>query len=83
MSAAFEDADRRTLLRLALAEWPQAAAARVVSVAVVGNRAEVALVVNDSYEYWAYFQRDDQGWLGTVEGNSPTCGWEDPNAIQW
>jgi hypothetical protein len=83
MSEAVEDADRRTLHRLALAEWPEVAAARVVSVTVVGNRAEVALVVNGDYQYWAYFQRDEEGWLETVRGNGPTFGWEDPSAVEW
>jgi hypothetical protein len=76
-------ADRRTLERLALAEWSEAADARVVSVTVVGNRAEVALVVNGDYEYWAYFQCDEQGWYETVAGVGPTVDWDDPSNIQW
>ncbi len=78
-----EDADRRTLQRLALAEWNEKAAAQVISVTVIGNRAEVALVVNGDYEYWSYFQRDEEGWRETVEGNGPIVGWEHPGDIEW
>ncbi len=76
-------ADRRTLERLALAEWSEAADARVVSVTVVGDRAEVALVVNGDYEYWAYFQCDEQGWWETVAGVGPCVDRDDPSRIQW
>ena len=75
--------DRRTLERLALAEWLERAAARVVSVTVVGDRAEVTLFVANDYEYWVYFQREHQGWHETVSGNAPTTGWDDPKATQW
>jgi hypothetical protein len=63
--------DRRTLEWLALADWSESADARVVSVTVVGDRAEVALFVADDYEYWVYFQREPQGWYQTVSGNAP------------
>ncbi len=75
--------DRRTLEWLALADWSESADARVVSVTVVGDRAEVALFVADDYEYWVYFQREPQGWYETVSGNAPTSGWDDPRAIHW
>src|SRR4051794_22555041 len=52
--------DRRILERLALAEWSEDADARIVSVTVAGDRAEVALVVNGDHDHWTYFQRDDQ-----------------------
>jgi hypothetical protein len=78
-----DDAERLSLERLALAEWPEAAAARVVSVTVVGDRAEVVEVVNGSYDYWAYFRRDEHGWHETVEGNGPTLDWDAPSAIEW
>lgn len=77
------EADRRTVQRLALSEWSPQAAARVVSVGVVGRRAEVALVVNDGYEYWAYFRRDDAGWHQTIEGNGPVVGWKNPDDVEW
>jgi hypothetical protein len=75
--------DRRMLERLALGDWSPEAHARVVSVALAGNRAEVALLVNGDYGYWMYFQRDDEGWCETVSGNGPTIGWDDPTAIEW
>jgi hypothetical protein len=74
---------RQRLERLALADWSQAASAKVVSVAVVGARAEMALLVDGDHEYWSYFQRDSHGWRETVTGNAPTSGWDDPRAIQW
>jgi len=76
-------ADRQGLERLALAGWSEAAAARVESVTVVGDRAEVALIVNGDYGYWTYFQRDGQGWYETVTGSAPTTGWDDPGCIVW
>jgi hypothetical protein len=75
--------DRRRLERLALAEWSEAADARVVSVTVAGDRAEVALHVNGDYEYWMYFQRDLEGWQEAWTGNGPTSGWDDPGEIDW
>ena len=77
------ETDRRTLERLATAEWSEVAGARVVSISVVGQRAEVSLLVNGDYEYWIYFQRDEQGWQETVSGNGPTEGWDDPDSIYW
>ena len=83
MSDRRDSADQRALERLALAEWSPAAVARVLSVTVSGNRAEVALVVNGDYEYWAYYQRDEQGWYDTVEGNGPCDDWDDRSVIEW
>jgi hypothetical protein len=83
VSDANEAADRRTLEEIALAEWPEQAAARVRSVTVNGDRAEVALSVNGNYDYWAYYQRDDNGWQEAVSGRGPTTGWDDPTAIEW
>jgi hypothetical protein len=48
---------RRTLDRLALSEWSEAAEACVDSVFVVGERAAVVLLLNGYYEYSVYFQR--------------------------
>jgi hypothetical protein len=78
-----EPDDRRTLERLALAEWPEQAGAQVRSVTVAGDRAEVTLTVIGHYDYWMYFQRTRVGWEETVSGNGPTIGWEDPSAMQW
>jgi hypothetical protein len=75
--------DRQVLERLALGEWSPQANARVVSVTVAGNRAEVALFLNGDYGYWMYFQRDDEGWCETVSGNGPTGFWDDPTVIGW
>jgi hypothetical protein len=68
--------DRRIVERLALGDWSPNTNAQVVSVAVAGNRAEVALLVNGDYGYWMYFQRDDQGWYERVSGNGPTIDWD-------
>jgi len=60
-----------------------AAAARVVTVTVAGDRAEVAQVVNGGYEYWAYFVRDEQDWLEAGNGNGPSIDWAQPSALEW
>jgi hypothetical protein len=78
-----EPDDRRTLERLALAEWPKAAGAQVRSVTVAGDRAEVALTVNGHYDYRMYYQRSGGAWEERLSGNGPTSGWDDPSAIQW
>ena len=56
-----DDALPRSLERLALAEWSEAAEARVDSVVVVGDRAGVILLLNGDYEYSVYFQPDPNG----------------------
>lgn len=71
------------LERLALGGWSPEANARVVSVTVAANRAEVALLVNGDNGYWMYFQRDDEGWCETVSGNGPTGSWDDATVIEW
>jgi hypothetical protein len=77
-------AERLELRRLALEDWPEAAGARVRSVIVAGERAEVALVVSGYYEYWTYYVRDEHGrWTEVVSGNGPTHGWQDPTVIEW
>jgi hypothetical protein len=61
-----------------MAEWPDAADARVLAVTVVGHRAEVALTVGGKYEYWVYFQRDDDGqWAEYMSANGASVGWEE------
>ena len=76
--------DRSQLERLALAEWSPAAAAQIVSVTVVGARAEVVVRLGPGYDDFAYVQRDDAGsWRETVSGNAPTVGWDDPTQIAW
>jgi hypothetical protein len=71
------------LRRLALAEWSARATARVVSVRVHADRAEVALLVDAHYEYWQYYVNYGEGWEGVVDGNGPTDGWDDPKVIPW
>jgi hypothetical protein len=71
------------LERLAQAEWPVNAVVQVVQVTVAGDRAEVALLVDD-YEYWMYFKRELHGpWSETISGNAPTDGWDDPSRVEW
>jgi len=67
----------------ALAGWPEAARARVVSVEVRGDRAEVVIDTDSPYPCWIYCQRSDDGWHVTVGGNGPCVGWDDPTEIQW
>ena len=67
----------------ALAGWPEGARARVVSVEIRGDRAEVILDTNSDYPYWVYCHRSDEGWQVTVDGNGPCVGWDDPVKIQW
>lgn len=71
------------LERLALGDWPPEAGAHVLSVTVVGNRAEVALLVNGDDGRWMYFRRDDEGWAETISRNGPTSGWDTPTVIEW
>jgi hypothetical protein len=68
----------------ALADWPDAARVRVVSVDVRGDRAEVVLDTDPSYPYWVYCVRNTDGrWREAAGGNGPTIGWDDPSFIQW
>lgn len=83
MPSADEADDRRTLERVALAAWPERAGARVRSVTLAGDRAEVSLTISGQHNYWAYYQRDSDGWHETVSGDGPTIDWQDPSAIQW
>jgi hypothetical protein len=67
----------------ALAGWPAAAQARIISVEIRGNRAEVVLDTDPHYPYWVYCRRSDAGWRITVDGNAPCVGWDDPTTIHW
>jgi hypothetical protein len=49
-----DGADRQRLVRLALADWSEAAEAHVDSVLVSKSRAAVNLLVNGDYEYCIY-----------------------------
>ena len=57
---ASDDAQQR-LVRLALADWSEAADARVGSIIVSSDRAAVNLFVNGDYEYSVCFQRSEPG----------------------
>ncbi|CCH90138.1 protein of unknown function [Modestobacter italicus] len=83
MSEAAVAADEQDLRRLALSHWSAAARARVVTVTVTSDRAEVTMLVNGDYEYWQYYVHFDGAWHLTVEGNGPTWGWDDPRVIKW
>jgi hypothetical protein len=69
----------------ALAGWASAPAARarVLSVDVRGDRAEVIVDTERSYPDWVYCVRRGDGWYETVSGNGPCVGWDDPTAIEW
>ena len=67
----------------ALADWPPDSGIRVVSVDIRGDRAEVLLDMDPTYEYWSYCVRVDGRWHEAVSGNAPTSGWDDPNEIHW
>ena len=75
--------EQRFLERLALAEWSESATAELVSVTVLGNRAEVGLQVNGGYEYWMYFRRAGGGWREAVTGSGRCIDWDDPTSSQW
>lgn len=67
----------------ALDGWPAATDAKVVSVDIRSNRAEVVVDTDPSYPYWVYCQRSGAGWRVTIDGNGPCVGWDDPTLIQW
>jgi hypothetical protein len=69
----------------ALASWTTAPAAeaRVVSVDLRGDRAEVVLDTIPSYLDYVYCLRTSDGWQVTVSGNGTCVGWDDPSVIDW
>jgi len=62
----------------ALAGWSStpSARARVVSVDVVGDRAEVVIATDDDQDHgdWVYCVRRDGLWREVVSGNGPSSG---------
>jgi hypothetical protein len=56
-----DDAERQRLARLVLADWSEAAGARVDSVIVSGRRAAVNVLVNGDYEYSVIFEQNEHG----------------------
>ena len=67
----------------ALNGWPGSAKAHAVSVDVRGDRAEVVIDTDPSYQYWVYCVRRDDGWHEGVSGNGPTINWDDPSVYSW
>jgi hypothetical protein len=67
----------------ALDGWPAASKARVVSVTVKGDRAEVVLDTDPHYPYWVYCVRRNGAWIEGVSGNGPTAGWDDLDEFDW
>ena len=69
----------------ALANWPEAAGARVVQVSVVGERAQLILETDQDrpYPYYVYCIRHDGLWHEVMSGNAPTYRWDDPNEYDW
>ena len=66
-----------------LSGWPVVAKARVVSLDVRGDRAEVVVDTEPSYAYWLYCVRRSGKWRVAVSGNGPTAGWGDPSIFAW
>ena len=67
----------------ALAGWPASAQARILSVDVRGDRAEVVIDTDPSYPYWIYCVKVEGRWHESVTGNGPTDGWDTTNIITW
>ena len=68
----------------ALAGWPAASRATVVSSHVKGDSAEVVIDTDPPYRYWVYcVRRHDGRWRETVSGDGPAAGWDDPSALRW
>jgi hypothetical protein len=71
----------------ALAGWSSSpsAKARVVSVEIVGDRAEVVIATDDDHDHgdWVYCTRRDGRWREVLSGNGPSDGWSDPDVLQW
>jgi hypothetical protein len=61
----------------ALAGWADSpnANARVVSVTVFEDRAEVVVDVETGYRDWVYCARAAAGWREVSSGNGPYAGW--------
>jgi hypothetical protein len=62
----------------ALSGWPTASQARVRSVAVQGDRAEVVVDADPSWSSWVYCVRTRGRWHEAIAENGPTVEWDDP-----
>ena len=69
----------------ALAGWASTpgADARVVSVAVRGDRAEFVIDTDPAYLDYVYCPRRNGRWFEVVSGNAPTTGWDRPATLDW
>jgi hypothetical protein len=69
----------------ALATWQSrpSAHARVVSVDIRGDRAEVVIDTDPSYPDWVYCVRRGGRWVDVRSGNGPSYGWDDPDILNW
>jgi hypothetical protein len=69
----------------ALAGWAGTpdAHARVISVTVHGDRAEVVIDTDPSHPDFVYCLRRSGAWFEQVSGNGRTAGWDDPIALDW
>lgn len=62
----------------ALAGWPTTSEARVRSIVVDGDRAEVVLDADPSWPSWVYCVKTRGRWHEAIAENGPTVGWDDP-----
>jgi hypothetical protein len=72
----------------ALAGWAStpSAHARVLSVEVVGERAQVVIATvsdPDGDHEWVYCVRRDKRWHEVMSGSGPSYGWSDPGYLVW
>jgi len=69
----------------ALAGWSStpSARARVVSVEIVDDRAQIVLAINDDYRDWVYCTRREGRWREGLSGNGPSDGWSNPDVLRW
>jgi hypothetical protein len=69
----------------ALATWAStpSAHARVVSVDIRGDRAEVVIDTDPSHPDWVYCVRRDGRWVDVLSGCGPSSGWDDPDILDW
>jgi hypothetical protein len=72
----------------ALAGWTStpSAHARVVSVEVVNDRAQVVVATDgdpDGDHDWVYCVMRDGRWHEVMSGSGPSSGWSDPSVLNW
>jgi hypothetical protein len=62
----------------ALSGWPTASQARVRSVVVQGDRAEVVVDADPRWTSWVYCVRTRGRWHEAIAESGPTVEWDDP-----